>query len=286
MALQLHNVLTLIRCYTMFSTLLTFQLPEECRRINNLKHADLIVSLTSYPPRFSTLHKTIESILKQSITPQRFCLYIAENDMEQLPDKVTRLAGYGLEIVPTKDIRSFKKLIPCLSSNRDQVIVTADDDVVYPRHWLRLLYWHHLETPSTIICHRARYMTFSSTGSINSYIWWPNIDRELASLLVVPIGNGGVLYPPDCFHEEIDKEDLFLHLCGSSDDIWFKAMSLKRRIACKKINHYPHFFKHHRKSQQTALKNTNMQFLNDEHITKVFNQFNILETLRQAESGG
>jgi hypothetical protein len=264
----------------MLSNLFQAKLPEECKQLKDVKVANVIVSLTSYPPRFATLHKTIASILQQSIQPKRLCLWIAENDISSLPRKVKLLAKFGLEIIPTHDIKSFKKFIPCFLENENEVIVTADDDVYYPKDWLRTLYAYHLKSPDNIICHRARQITVTQDGSINSYNLWPYITEEMASIFVFPIGNGGVLYPPDSFHPDIGREEVFSKICKYGDDIWFKAMSLHKMTICKKINYYHKNFRHVRNSQKTTLNEDNMSFRNDEQILSVFTHYNTMDILR------
>jgi len=37
-------------------------------------------------------------------------------------------------------------------------------------------------------------------------------------------GGAGVLYPPDCFHQDITRRDLFMTLAPTTDDVWFKVM--------------------------------------------------------------
>lgn len=264
----------------MLSHLFQTSLPEECNALKGVKDANIIVSLTSYPPRFGILHKTLSSILRQSLKPKRLCLWIAENDLNVLPAKVKRLTQLGLEIIPTHDIKSFKKIIPCILENETETIVTADDDVYYPKHWLRTLYAYHIQSPENIICHRARHITFAQDGSLNPYNMWPYITGETTSVLVFPIGNGGILYPPNSFHADVGKADIFLNICEFGDDIWLKAMSLKKLVLCKKIHYYSRNFKHVRHSQTTTLNEENMAFRNDEQISNVFTKYNIMDVLR------
>ncbi len=267
----------------MISNIFRPRLPQECKIIQGLKVANVVVSLTSYPPRFSTLHKAVKSILQQSIKPKRLCLWIAENDIGILPDNVKRLTKYGLEILLTHDTKSFKKIIPCVLRDPDEVIVTADDDVYYPKDWLMTLYAHHLQSPDKVICHRARHITFAKNGSINPYSLWPYITEEMESLLVLPIGNGGILYPPNCFHRDIGREEIFLNICEFGDDIWLKVMSLKNSVSCKKIHHYKNNFRHIRHSQYITLNEENMEFRNDEQISNVFNNYNVISALNVCE---
>ncbi len=77
---------------------------------------ELIVSLTSYPPRFRTLDLTLRCLLTQTVRPDRVILWIAEADMAKLPPAVVALVEYGLDIRACKDTRSYKKIIPALAA--------------------------------------------------------------------------------------------------------------------------------------------------------------------------
>src|SRR5579864_6248399 len=89
----------------------------------------LVVSLTSYPPRFPTVALTLRCLLTQSIKPDHVILWIAHADEARLPPEVLALRALGLEIRSTEDLRSFKKIVPALRDFPDAFIVTADDDV-------------------------------------------------------------------------------------------------------------------------------------------------------------
>jgi hypothetical protein len=43
---------------------------------------------------------------------------------------------------------------------------------------------------------------------------------------ILPLGVGSILYPPNAFHEDCTRPDLFLELSPTGDDIWFKFMTL------------------------------------------------------------
>src|SRR6478736_6608940 len=77
---------------------------------------ELVVSLTSYPIRFRTLHKTIRSLLGQDIRADRVILWLADGDEQYLPDDVRELQQLGLEIRNCADFRSYKKIIPALEA--------------------------------------------------------------------------------------------------------------------------------------------------------------------------
>ena len=99
----------------------------------------LVVSLTSYPPRFGTLALTLRSLLCQTVRPDHLILWIAPADFALLPQSVRRLQARGLTIRLAEDIKSYKKIIPALDQFPDAFIVTADDDLFYWQSWLEEL---------------------------------------------------------------------------------------------------------------------------------------------------
>ena len=95
---------------------------------------ELVVSLTSYGPRLLTLHLTINSLLEQTITPDRIVVWIAEQEFHLIPVESRNHAG-RVEFRSCKDVKSYKKLIPAVSAFPAAYIATADDDIycrLYP----------------------------------------------------------------------------------------------------------------------------------------------------------
>jgi hypothetical protein len=193
--------------------------------------ADIVVSLTSYPPRFSTLHLTLKSLLSQSLAPARVVLWIARDDMAKLPPAVTALRAAGLEIEACDDTKSYKKMIPLLQQGEggQRAIVTADDDVYYWRDWLRQL--DETRTPGKleVICHRMHRMRLDAAGLPVPYNDWEfETANQESSRLNFPTGIGGTLYPAGVFGPEVLDVDAFTRLCPRGDDIWFWWMARAR----------------------------------------------------------
>lgn len=199
----------------------------ETRKPHGLQRP-LIVTLTSYPPRFPHLGKTLRSLLDQTIAADRTILWIAHKDMDAVPEDVLALRDHGLEIVACKDLRSYKKLIPALHEDPDRYFVTADDDVYYPPHWLAGLVQTSQQHPADVCAHRARVFS-KHDGSPAPYRTWPVTDgvrtQDLADKVILPTGRGGVLYPPNCFLDDVVQEDMFMALAEHGDDLWFFWMA-------------------------------------------------------------
>lgn len=212
--------------------------PEFLERAKeNLKINNLIVSLTSYPARINTVNQTIMTILNQTIQPEKVILWLAQeqfpNKEKDLPQQLSDLTTKGLTIDWCEDIKSYKKLIPTLKKYPDAIHVTADDDVLYKNNWLDKLYGAYIQNPEQIHCHRAHHVVFEQNRILPYKKWQYNIPKFKPSFNNFFTGSGGVLYPPNCFHEDILKSELFMELCPHADDIWFWAMCV---LNDRKIN--------------------------------------------------
>lgn len=183
----------------------------------------VIVSLTSFPARIPTLHVCVDSLLSQSLKPDKVLLWLAEEEFpgreRDLPSELLALKKRGLTIRWCENLRSYKKLIPALKEYPRDIIVTADDDNRYAPQWLERLYVSYRADPTCVHCHRVtRFYPceghFEIVPGGASYYGTP-------SLLNKQVGLGGVLYPPDVLHPDVMRRDLFEALAPTSDDIWF-----------------------------------------------------------------
>lgn len=197
--------------------------------------APLIVSLTSYPPRFPTLAATLKSLLDQQVRADHILLWIAERDLDLLPDEVLALRAHGLDIRPCADLRSYKKLIPCLEAFPDSYVVTADDDVHYPPDWLATLVDAVDPAAPAIIARRAHLARFDRDGRAAPYLDWSLDTQRRRSpglrTLLFPTGVGGILYPPRALPPEALDIDAFTALCPDADDIWFFWMARRNGMS-------------------------------------------------------
>ena len=182
---------------------------------------ELIVSLTSYPPRFATLLPTLHCLLAQSVKPDRVILWVGADALEFLPQPVRDLQAKGLEIRACKDVGPYTKIIPALREFPKAFIVTADDDLFYYRYWLADLIVDWDGSARQIVCHRAHRIKFGDDGLPIPYHEWDfDIQGPALSTTIFPTGVGGVLYPPGCFAQDVLDEEKFLSLSPKADDVW------------------------------------------------------------------
>ncbi len=214
--------------------------------VNSIKRElPLIVSLTSYKERFDDLPLVLYSLLKQSVKPDRIILWLSDEykDLLELPYEITRFIKNGVEIKFVRDIKSYTKIIYALKEFAESIIVTADDDIYYPKNWLEKLYYSYIKYPEDIQVHRAHRVYFNKDQILPYEKWGKHVEEESARYDNFLTGVGGVLYPPSCFIKEVFREDLFLKCSPNADDIWLWIMALlsNRKIRVVK-NHIKNLY--------------------------------------------
>lgn len=196
----------------------------------------IIISLTTFPDRISFVHKTLYSLMHQDLLPDAIILWLAESQFpdKKLPDSILELQKYGLSIAWVgEDIKSYKKLIPALKQYPNDIIVTADDDLYYPRNWLRNLYNSYESNPDVVHCQlitRIGYINnhFDSIKRTKRFVNTSSYNNKILS-------GSGTLFPPGCLSSEVFNSELFTKLAPTSDDLWYWAMALVRHTPIKWI---------------------------------------------------
>lgn len=208
---------------------------------------ELIVSLTSYPKRFATLHLTLKCMLMQSVAPDHLILWISHGDREKLTSDILGLQAYGLKIKYCEDIGSYKKIIYTLQDMPNSYIVPADDDLYYWPTWLEELVTCWSGDPKEVVCHRAHLITYGADGLPQPYAKWGyEGGLKETSTLNFPTTGFGALYPPGAFHSDVLNVEKLTKLCPKADDVWLYWMmrlngvrALKIGTGKKKVTEWP-----------------------------------------------
>lgn len=190
----------------------------------------LILSLTTYGERLKTVHKTILSLLNQDKKADKILLWLDKEEFElsSVTIELKELISKHFEIKFCANLKSYKKLIPTLIEFPTATIITFDDDIIYPNNLVEDLFNEHLNNPNCIVASRGRIINIKN-GDFAPYPSWQfirNTSKLKAKYCILPIGYGGVLYPPNSLYQDVTDEQKFVDLAPNADDLWFKAMSL------------------------------------------------------------
>lgn len=244
----------------------------------------VIITLTTYPKRYDVVHLTLESLLSQTMKPDQIVLWISseEGSDNTMPEKILRLRKRGVTIKYVDgNLKSYKKLIYALEEYPSALLITVDDDTIYPVDFVKNIYKVHMEYPNCIIANRCTYMSNDEKGDIKPYTEWEE-NREInPSFNQFPTGVGGILYPPQSLHKEVFNKGVFMEICPSADDVWFKAMGVMNNIQTYFTGMGEDSLITIKKAQKESLWKVNVvENKNDEQIQLVFEKYNLNKYLK------
>ena len=190
----------------------------------------VIVSLTSFPPRFAKIHLTLKSLLLQTEMPDRIIVYLGSDSSRiQFTKEMLDLEQYGVEfrIDSERNLKAHKKYFYAMQEFPNDIIVTADDDLYYPSNWLSSLLKTYKKYPNAISARRVHLMR-QKDGTLLPYNMWKDQCRSVLepSFSLLATGGSGKLYPPHCLKECVFDDTRFKELCFDADDIWLKCMEI------------------------------------------------------------
>ena len=245
---------------------------------------NLIVSLTTFPPRVDKVHSVVQSLLSQSLRVRKIVLYLSLREFpdQNIPRALANLRQERFEIRYVPDnIGPYKKLLYALDEFPGCWIATCDDDRVCPPDWLARLWNAALDYPRTIICTRGRRIV-SRAGEFRPYVEWPQVKSFGPSFFLLPMGGWGVLYPPSSLSSTVGDREQICTLAPLQDDLWFKVMSLQQDVPCVAVGGHESMHKLEF-DDQTKLWELN-QTQNDIVWSRLLQHFNLdLDSLSSKE---
>ncbi len=188
----------------------------------------IIISLASYSARYSTLHLCLQSLFSQTLRADEIILYIA-TEKGLLPESVLKFEKQGLRICKvSEDLRPHNKYYYAMQEYKDDIIITVDDDVIYPKNLIELLIISYSKFPFAVSAGRAHGILIGTDGYPIQYTQWDweakQYDKPLFRLMAT--GVGGILYPPHCMNKELFSKKNIYKFCLLQDDVWLKCMQL------------------------------------------------------------
>lgn len=203
-----------------------------CRQI------PVIISVTTYPPRIRAAWMAIETLLRQTVKPEKVLLVLnlEEFPSQRLPFRLTLQTKFGLDILwVSKNGLSHDKLLPARRKFPGKTIVTFDDDKYVPRALLAQIFCAAEENPGCAIGSRG-WLLFSPERDrgLRFADNWLRIDKPTRARNILTPGAGGCLYPPEALHPMVDDLESALREAPTADDLWFWAALQKNHteIVC------------------------------------------------------
>ena len=100
----------------------------------------IVVSLTSWTKRINNVKKVVESIMENTVQPDRVYLNLSKTEFKgiSLPKDLTDYFKSDKRLfinwVDGPNTKSMKKIFPILKYLQDDdIIIDADDDIIFPK---------------------------------------------------------------------------------------------------------------------------------------------------------
>ena len=173
----------------------------------------VICTLTSHGLRIRHAWKTLRFLQFQSMAPHRLILYLWKGDRdryEEVKQCYDDLLSRGLEIVWLEnDLRSYKKYVPAFVEFCNSMVITLDDDIMYPPTLVEKLCSarKNFGAMSIVTCY-AREVTSLNTDS-GFFNGWKLCTRVYHDQHLFFGSGGGTLFVPSEFEDEVVQTELF-----------------------------------------------------------------------------
>ncbi len=253
--------------------------------------APVYVSLATMKLRLdeNRVWDTIRSVCQGTVSPTGIYLFISKepylldegislDDLKlhesTLNDIRTEYPFIPITVVYTNNIGPHRKLLPILEhigkieEDNNCVIVTCDDDRVYPEEWLQtLVTYHEISQHKAIVSARARRigicsgatsriapytreddeagdnklvelglsLGFEKIGAFighskGSHEQWPIAPSNLLEMLLLPTGVAGILYRPSLLNMDVIFSAQLINATVTNDDLLFRLASLANSV--------------------------------------------------------
>lgn len=211
----------------------------------------VIVSLTSYPKRTNNIEivKCIESIVNQTFKPDKIILYLTSS---QYPNKLKDIPQYLLNFYKNKSIdiqfrddiiKPHTKWFYAFQEYPNDIIITVDDDIIYPNDLFESLYNEWKNNQNCIIASRCHIITYTNgrASKYKKFIQYKSLNHsyKLYNENLFLTGVGGVLYNVSLFNKEkIFNLDLIKDKYLTVDDVYLNKIIKEQNIPIICINKY------------------------------------------------
>ncbi|ANI82284.2 glycosyltransferase family 2 protein [Kosakonia oryzae] len=193
------------------------------------------VNITTTFSRSSLCSATLWSLINQSVTPDAINLwishdsYLADGGFDKAPEWVAQLNSIKniIKVRFTSNIGPYRKMIPVLrEADIDDIIVYADDDVIYGEHWLAKLYDAYMKcNKKNVVATRVRIKQKNFFGKNKSYNLCRIENRNaLLNSNFIITGIGGCILSKSNIDEALLNINDYKIIAPKTDDIWFSKV--------------------------------------------------------------
>ncbi len=205
---------------------------------------NIIVTLTTIPSRIPNLHKTLGSLINQTVKPDEICIFVPREykrfgiAQSALSDINAIISGLKTDIniraiEIEEDYGPISKLLPIvdhLPNNPNDIIITVDDDTLYMPNNIEYMLCYSKSLPSSALGFCGWGYNFNN-GIFNYELVYPHGNINYIRAAPVLEGYRSVLYKRSFFKD--DFKEFFRQIPQDSfyvDDVIISAYLSKHKV--------------------------------------------------------
>lgn len=215
----------------------------------------IVISLTTLPNRYEYLLKTLNCLHEQTVKPDVIYLsipHVAKRLNQEYPSLPKNITNLCTVVRCEKDYGPICKIYGALYNEQhpDTIIITVDDDVLYPPHFIETFVNKSKICPNAAITGTGVLLGHNGFFSINTSMknftkWNGLIGFNIKNYRCIDVVQGfsGVLYKRKFFEHDDLYNNLFKYTedldIFKSDDILLSAYLCKKNIKRITFNNMP-----------------------------------------------
>lgn len=195
---------------------------------------NVFVSVTTTNRRLGLFYYGFQSLVCQNFEDFKILInlskeaYLFDDGIESIP---SWMQGENVQVNFVENTGSYRKLIPLIDTVKDDdLIITADDDVLYSKSWLPGLVNEAVKYPGSIVCGGARRISRNIFGSLQNYSNWTLCTASETAMDLLPVGVFGVAYRKRLIDLDFIKDVAYKEHAPTADDLWFRIASMRKNI--------------------------------------------------------
>ena len=179
----------------------------------------IIISMTSTHYRIDTLYECLDSIINGTYLPERILLYLSkephllDNGVSQIPTNLEKYKDI-LEIKWVKNIGAHRKFFYSFTEYPKHLILTIDDDNIYPPNYLEVMYSEYNSHKDCIIAGHGKIIKGLK------YTEWLGPKTGIHKNNYFFCGNPGTLFNTELLPAEIFDLEKILKYSPTSSEMW------------------------------------------------------------------
>lgn len=199
-------------------------------KLNKESNSEIVVTLTTFSKRINKVWLVIELMMRQTYRPKKIvlCLLASEYpNIQSLPTRLQKQIERGLEVIFSPiDLKVHLKYFWAMQEYPLDLVVLLDDDVFYRTDLLESLFNTHKQYPTCVCCNAGPEVQVDKDMPL-PYENWKEWQKPLEpSRKILPLGVGGVLYPPNSLGDKVFFVDDFMKAVPKQDDLWLYSMAM------------------------------------------------------------